>query len=127
MPARPTRYDRHVLLAERAHALRAAPTLEEALLWDALRGRRLGVAFRRQVVLLGRYIVDFYAPAARLAVEVDGGYHAERRRGDARRDRVLERAGYRVLRLEAELVRRDVASAVGWVREALLAARHVTD
>ena len=119
MPARPTRYDRHVLLAERAHALRAAPTLEEALLWDALRGRRLGVAFRRQTVLLGRYIVDFYAPAARLAVEVDGGYHRDRKRADARRDWVLERAGYRVLRLPVELVRLELARAVERVGQAL--------
>jgi hypothetical protein len=30
---------------------------------------------RRHVVLLDRYIVDFYAPNLRVVVEVDGGYH----------------------------------------------------
>ena len=54
----------------RAQRMRHAPTASEAALWRRLRGRRLGVQFRRQVVL-GRYIVDFVAPKARLVVEVD--------------------------------------------------------
>jgi very-short-patch-repair endonuclease len=59
------------------------------------------VRFRRQVVLLDRYIVDFYAPSLRLVVEVDGGYHRLRKTADARRDRELRRAGYTVLRVRA--------------------------
>jgi len=50
---------------------------------------------------------------------VDGGYHSERVRADARRDRALSRAGYRVLRLPAELVMRDLAAAVECVRRQL--------
>jgi very-short-patch-repair endonuclease len=68
--------------------------------------------FRRQVPLLGRFIADFLAPARRLVIEVDGGYHVERARADARRDAVLARAGYRVLRFEAELVVRDVEAVL---------------
>jgi len=64
-------------------------------------------------------IADLLAPEVRLVVEVDGGYHATRQRADARRDRALERAGYRVLRLEAELVMSDLAEAVGRVRAAV--------
>jgi len=78
---------------------RAQLTESEAALWEALRGGRLGVAFRRQAVLLDRYIVDFYAPSLRLVVEVDGGYHRLRESADARRDRELRRAGYTVVRL----------------------------
>ena len=107
------------LLEERAVALLAAPTRSEELLWGALRGRRLGVTFRRQV-LIGRYIVDFAAPARRLVVEVDGSFHSGgRRRADVRRDAALVSAGYRVLRLEAELVLTESALAVERVREAL--------
>jgi very-short-patch-repair endonuclease len=57
-----------------------------------------------------------------LIVEVDGGWHSRRRRADARRDGKLRRAGWRVLRLEAELVRRDLPAAVEAIREALAAA-----
>ena len=105
-------------LALHAHTMRQAPTDSEARLWRALRSSQLGVAFRRQVPLLG-FIADFYAPSARLIVEVDGGYHARRVRADARRDRKLARAGYRVVRLQAELVMRDLPAAVRAVRGAL--------
>jgi very-short-patch-repair endonuclease len=63
--------------------------------------------------------VDFLAPRARLVVEVDGGYHMQRRRADARRDEKLRLLGYRVLRLEAELVMRELGAAVALVRKAL--------
>jgi very-short-patch-repair endonuclease len=84
-----------------------------------IRGRRLGPVFRRQVPLLGRYIADFLAPAERLVIEVDGGHHAEQARADARRDAVLARAGYRIVRLDAALVTRDIETAVSLVRAAL--------
>ena len=105
-------------LAARAHAMRAAPTTTEAILWEALRGSRLGVGFRRQAPI-GRYIADFLAPSAWLVVEVDGGYHAERVRSDARRDRDLGRLGYRVLHLDAAMVQHRLADAVALVRAAL--------
>lgn len=52
-------------------------------------------------------------------VEVDGGYHAARRAADARRERVLRRLGYRVLRLDAELVLGAPEQALALVRAAL--------
>ncbi len=55
----------------------------------------------------------------KLIVEVDGPYHARRVAADARRTRVLARLGYRVLRLDAEVVLRQVPVAVAAVREAL--------
>jgi very-short-patch-repair endonuclease len=69
--------------------------------------------------LAGSYIVDFCAPSVRLIVEVDGGCHVLRRAADARRDAALGALGYRVLRLDAELVMRDLAAAVALVRAAL--------
>lgn len=106
------------LIIARAREMRFALTSSEEILWRELKGSRLGVAFRRQVPL-GRYIVDFYAPRVRLAVEVDGGYHRRRVAADARRDRFLARAGCRVLRLEAELVCSELEVAGARVREAL--------
>ena len=110
---------RRRLIAARAHALRAEPTFSEAKLWQALRAGKLGVTFRRQVPVLDRYIVDLLAPKERLAVEVDGKYHARRQPADARRDEQLRRAGYRVLRLEAEQVARDLPAAVARIRAEL--------
>lgn len=113
---------RQRLIESRASGLRSSPTASEARLWQAVRAGRLGARFRRQVPVLGRFIVDFLAPRSRLVVEVDGGYHARQRRADARRDEALRRAGYRVLRLDARLVMRDLPGALALVR-AELAAR----
>ncbi len=99
--------------------MRVSPTATEALLWHRICGRRLGVVFRRQVPMLGRFIADFFAPAQRLVIEVDGEYHAERARADARRDAALERAGYRIVRVEASLVVSDIESALHRIRAAL--------
>jgi very-short-patch-repair endonuclease len=98
--------------------MRSALTPSEQQLWEAIRGCRLGVWFRRQVPL-GRYIADFVAPSARLVVEVDGTYHRRRRVADLRRDRDLTRMGYRVLRLQAALVERHLSEAVSRIRTAL--------
>jgi very-short-patch-repair endonuclease len=99
--------------------MRHAPTASEARLFEALRGGRLGVAFRRQVPVLGRFIADFLAPGVRLVVEVDGLYHTRRAAGDARRDRAFERAGYAVLRLDAQLVMLDLDAAVARVADTI--------
>ncbi|HTT85199.1 MAG TPA: endonuclease domain-containing protein [Rhizomicrobium sp.] len=54
-------------------------TLPEVLLWNALRGGQLqNLRFRRQHPV-GPYILDFYCPSARLAVEVDGAVHSRER------------------------------------------------
>ena len=92
---------------------RACPTPSESALWQAL-----VVAFRRQVVV-GSHVADFVAASIRLVVEVDGGYHASRRAADTRRDEKFRRLGYHVLRLDAELVERNLPRVVVLVREAI--------
>ena len=108
-------------LAPRARDMRLHPTASECRLWNAIRGGPLGVRFRRQVVL-GPFIVDFFAPSVGLVIEVDGGVHRERRDNDRLRDEALVLRGLRVLRLEAELVERDIDAALGLVRQELVHA-----
>ena len=99
---------------------RKHPTRSEALLWAALRNRQLGPRFRRQHPFAVGFIVDFYCPAYRLVVEVDGAVHRGHEAFDAARDAELARTfGVRVLRLPASLVERDLAAALARIREAL--------
>lgn len=107
------------LLEQRAYAMRHATTESEAALYRLLSGNKLGTAFKRQVPLGGRYIGDFVATSAQLVVEVDGGAHSGHQQSDARRDRFLRRLGYRVLRLEAQLVLTQPLVAVRRIRAAL--------
>jgi very-short-patch-repair endonuclease len=116
-----SRLSRHQrsIIESHARGMRHAPSRSEALLFAALSGRKLGVLFRRQV-RVGRFIADLAAPEVRLIVEVDGLWHTRRRAADERRDRALERVGWRVVRLPAELVERELPVAVERVREAVV-------
>jgi very-short-patch-repair endonuclease len=102
--------------------MRLAQTESEQKLLAALRGGRVGgVAFRRQVVI-GERIVDFVALAAKLVVEVDGGYHSVRASADARRHAELARAGYRLVRIDALLAMWSLPQAVARIQAALTSA-----
>lgn len=106
-------------MIEVARQLRKEPTPSEAILWQALRGRRLrGLRFRRQQPI-GPFVVDFYCPAARLVVEVDGPIHEAQQKADAERQELLESLGLRFLRLPAAQVERDLAAALASIGEAL--------
>ena len=62
-------------LMTRARHLRRNATRYERILWRHLRNRKFdNWKFRRQHPV-GRYILDFYCPEARLAIELDGGGH----------------------------------------------------
>ena len=96
----------------------ATPT--EWRLWQELRCAKQGVVFRRQVVLRG-FIVDFYASAAKVVVEVDGAWHGERAAADRRRDRVLAAFAYRVVRVPAGEVSSELEAVLARIRSAVAA------
>ena len=101
--------------------MRTASTPAEHKLWLWLHARRFeGFRFRRQHAFAG-YILDFYCPELRLAIEVDGAHHADdyASEGDFFRDRSLERVGITVLRIPNELLRRDPVQAEAWIRNAI--------
>jgi very-short-patch-repair endonuclease len=92
-----------VLTFKRAKRLRREMTLPEVVLWDCLRkGRLSGLQFRRQHPI-GSYILDFYCPMARLAIEIDGQGHwrPDQQRHDTARDAWLQSESVRVLRFPA--------------------------
>lgn len=58
-----------------ARELRKNMTDGERLIWSKLRRRQIrGLQFYRQKIV-GNYIVDFFCPAAKLVIEIDGGQH----------------------------------------------------
>ncbi|SFG59665.1 endonuclease domain-containing protein [Methylobacterium gossipiicola] len=104
----------------RATLLRRTPTGAEATLWRGLRGSRLnGWKFRRQHPV-DRYVVDFACLKAKLVVEVDGATHGSPAalRHDAERTRVIEAAGFQVIRVNNI----DLRDNLDGVRETILAA-----
>ncbi len=86
-------------LLEKCRKLRKTQTNVEKLLWYLLRNRQIANAkFRRQHPI-GPYIVDFYCHEASLAIELDGGQHAEQQLDyDHNRTEYIESQGIKVLR-----------------------------
>jgi very-short-patch-repair endonuclease len=83
-----------------AKKLRANTTPHERILWPALKELPTeGSHFRRQAPI-GPYVVDFFCPARKLIIELDGGHHNddETARRDRERQTWLEHEGYRVVR-----------------------------
>lgn len=103
-------------MTEVARQFRKAPTKSEAMLWDALRGKKLdGIKFRRQQPV-GPFVVDFYNSVHRLVIEVDGSIHDSQFEADHERQSILEALGLHVLRIQAEVIEKDLFSALEMIR-----------
>lgn len=100
-----------------AREMRRNPTASEALLWSALRGRRLdGLKFRRQAPI-GPFIADFFCPEVKLVVEVDGGCH-DYPGADAERGAWMRHEGLRVVRLTHTEVMSNLEGVLHAIRQA---------
>ena len=86
----------------------------ERRLWSKIRRKQLKkYQFYRQKNI-GDYIVDFYCPAAKLIVEIDGGQHysEENIAKDEARDKLLSDLGFRVLRFSNSDVFKNIEGVV---------------
>jgi len=100
-----------------ARQLRTQLTETELLLWPHLRKKQmLGVQFYRQKII-GNYIADFFAPAVKLVLEIDGSQHYEPQamEYDLSRDTFIEQQGLSVLRFDNY----QVKNSLGFVLEAI--------
>ena len=89
----------------------------ERLLWSKLRNRQLkGFKFRRQNGI-GKYILDFYCPEARLGVEIDGDSHYNEvaTKNDMIRQKYLESCDVKIIRFN----NKDVLGNLGGVLETI--------
>jgi very-short-patch-repair endonuclease len=113
---------RRATMLERRRVLRREATPAERALWRLLRSRQLaGIKVRRQVQA-GPYILDFYAPSKRLAIEADGGQHyvEEGREYDEARTAFLNARGVRVLRFTNREILEQPAAVLEVIERVLL-------
>ncbi len=109
-------------LKQNARQLRKNLTESEATLWALLRRKQLlDVQFYRQKPI-GQHIVDFFAPRARLVVEVDGSQHleGEHAQRDNDRDGELTSRGLTVLRFSSRDVLKEQESVVETIYRTVL-------
>lgn len=103
-------------------ALRNNSTSAEATLWNCLQRKQLGgFKFRRQHSV-GNYILDFYCPFKRVAIELDGARHftLEGRKKDVKRDAYLKNQRISVLRFENKLIFENQSIVLDAILQALL-------
>ena len=101
-------------LKELARDLRKNMTDAERRVWSKIRRKQLKeFQFYRQKNI-GDYIVDFYCPAAKLIVEIDGGQHYSEENivKDEVRDKFLSDLGFRVLRFSNSDVFKNIEGVV---------------
>ncbi|GAB3795847.1 hypothetical protein GCM10028819_12410 [Spirosoma humi] len=98
--------------------LRKTQTSTESMLWERLRSGQLeGRKFRRQHSV-GVYVLDFYCPAERLCIEIDGTSHqtSEAVVHDEIRDTTLAQLQIKTLRISNEEVETDMESVISKIK-----------
>jgi very-short-patch-repair endonuclease len=121
MPARLTGKKLPPEILAHCRELRQTATLPENVIWSLLRNHRFKSAkFRRQHIL-GGYILDFYCPEARLAIELDGSGHLEESKTvyDQKRTEFLESRRITVIRFWNDQVLNHLEDVLGVIWEAL--------
>ena len=108
-------------LKSRRKDLRNHSTSAEATLWNLLKGSQLkGFKFRRQHSI-GNYIVDFYCPKKKLAIELDGQVHKEEEQiiKDIARTTFLNEKGITVIRIENKNVFTNTSAVLDYILQHL--------
>ena len=112
-------YSNHPATKEYRQLLRKTETPTERMLWKKLRGKQLdGYRFRQQHGF-GPYVLDFYCPALRLCIELDGGIHDEEvtRQKDEDRTDFLRQNRIQVVRFKNEEVEQNIDNVLDRIRD----------
>ena len=112
-------YSNHLATKEYRRLLRKSETPAERMLWKKLRGKQLdGYRFRQQHGF-GPYVLDFYCPALRLCIELDGGIHDEEvtRQKDEDRTDFLRQNRIQVVRFKNEEVEQNIDNVLDRIRD----------
>ena len=109
----------HKLLARK---LRNEATLSEKLLWNEIRGKKIGYTFNReQSVSDGNdsFVVDFLCRSKRAVVEIDGDSHDGKKEYDNVRDEFLKSQGLIVIHIHDYEVKRNMGAVLKLIKNCI--------
>lgn len=92
-------------------------TNEEGMLWSRIKNEKFNkIKFRKQFII-NDYVIDFYAPKYKLAIELDGASHFTDKGiiRDTERDNYLSEQGIEVLRFENESVAKNLTTVLNLI------------
>lgn len=102
----------------RRRNLRQKSTPAENLLWEKLRRNKLGCKFKRQFSV-ENFVIDFYCPDFKLAIELDGEIHKRRRVYDEYRTKFLRAYGITEIRFLNTEVLNTINNVVNTIKAKL--------
>jgi len=95
-----------------AKEFRKNPTLSEKIMWNVLKNRNFcNLKFKRQYVIQG-FIVDFYCPKLKLAIEIDGEIHKYQLKDDVERQKIIESENIKFFRIKSKEVENDLKNVL---------------
>lgn len=106
-------------LKNRRKQLRKEATDTENILWQRLRNKKLGSKFFRQYSLQG-YVMDFFCPEKRLAIEIDGKYHESTQIYDKYRENHLKAFDIKFVRFTVEQISNKIDTVTAKINALLL-------
>lgn len=101
-----------------ARQLRKGQTPSEIKLWEALRNRKLlNLKFHRQYIIAG-FILDFYCPALKLGIEVDGGIHnlKDNKIYDLERENIIKQHNIKIIRFTNENIEKNLPEVIRQIK-----------
>ena len=111
---RPPRY-----IIELARKMRNNLTPSEKIVWSEIKEKKInGHKFRKQHPVY-RYILDFYCHEKKLAIEIDGDSHKERKDFDEYRDSYVRSIGIETLRFSNEEIQRNITYVIEVIKKKL--------
>jgi very-short-patch-repair endonuclease len=113
---------------EKRQRLRNNMSPAEKVIWAVLRNRQIeDCKFRRQYSI-GAFVIDFYAPELKLALEIDGDSHfqAGAIAYDKERQSFLESKGTQILRFTNQQVYEDLDSVTEAIAQTIRGLRELT-
>ena len=99
--------------------LRRNQTTAEEILWEYLRNKKMrGIKFKRQFGV-GIYVLDFYAPAINLAIELDGTNHqrSDVKKYDHDRELAINELGISFIRFTNEEVETEITEVLNMISQ----------
>jgi very-short-patch-repair endonuclease len=111
-------YNKHMYKQTRKE-LRSSATMPEKKLWLYLKKRQMcGYKFRRQYGI-DKFVIDFYCPQLKLAIEVDGSIHKKNdvKEHDRERQIYIESYGIIFLRISNRDVLIQIQKVLGKIRD----------
>jgi very-short-patch-repair endonuclease len=101
-------------------SLRSDATEAEKRLWQHLKAKQLGAKFRRQYSV-DAYVLDFYSPRSKLAIEIDGDSHftVEAMEYDRERTNYIKGFGIEVIRFTNLEIVENIEGVLEKIEEAV--------